>query len=84
MKKLTCAFFLILSLGSTVSAQISVRIKGGMSYISPKDYNEAIQGRNAYITETVAVPPMQGRLSHSRKTSVKDWVSHLFEISWVI
>jgi hypothetical protein len=66
MKKPTYAFLLILLAAPAVSEQISVRFKGGMNYISPKEYNDAITGRNAYLTEKVAIPPMQGSLSTFR------------------
>jgi hypothetical protein len=62
MKKAGCVFLLIVLAGPAVSAQISVRVKTGMNYISPTDYNEAVEGRSAYIASYV-VPPMQGSLS---------------------
>jgi hypothetical protein len=46
-----------------VSGQISVRINGGINRISPKDYNDAIAGRNDYVNEKVALPTKQGNLS---------------------
>ena len=63
MKKSTHAFLLILLAAPAVAGRISVRVNGGMNYISPKEYNDAIKGRNAYLSEKVAIPPMQGRLS---------------------
>jgi len=63
MKKIAWILLLTFSIIPVVSAEISVRLKGGLAYISPADYNDAIAGRNAYVTEKVAIPPMQGSLS---------------------
>jgi|GEM_PF-4532907 len=66
MQKPIHAFMLILLAVPVVSAQFSLRIKSGINHISPKEYNDAITGRNAYLTEKVVVPPMQGSLSPFR------------------
>ncbi len=63
MKKIAWILLLAFSVIPAVSAEISLKLKGGLSYISPADYNDAIAGRNAYVSECVAVPPMQGSLS---------------------
>jgi len=63
MKKIAWILLLAFCVIPAVSAEISLKLKGGLSYISPADYNDAIAGRNAYITETLAVSPMQGSLS---------------------
>jgi hypothetical protein len=57
MKKAGCLFGLLLMAVPAVSGQISVRLKGGWSSLSPADYNDGVQGKNDYIAAIAAATP---------------------------
>jgi hypothetical protein len=57
MKKAGCLFALVLLASPSVSAQFSLKVAGGWTFLSPADYNDAVQGRNDYLAAISSSSP---------------------------